>query len=1218
MCKKFLCLTFFLAFCTVAMATDIAFYVGQWNTDGWYDASQFDDVATIIAETGHLFNDIQQFDDDQLTEFGEWVDERMDDGVTDIIWLNGSMPSVLYPLANASPDGSRAEGWLDGGNMFINVGDWFAYCTYEGGTRGGPGAAADNGAAGAGNILDLSSGIIVSDDSGPNFAATPTAKLYVPSLDDPSRSVRPVVLSEVQDPWEVAFILASPGGSEDPAVAQRAEPVVLHNTETGGYVAIVNQASTTCCGNVGWLSDRGKVVAELIGNWVTTVVDFDAKPVRKAREPDPPDGAEGVVAPLVSWKPGGTAQWHDVYFGTTPDLGPDDFRMRNQKAMTMYWHIPGLVPGITYYWRIDEVEADAVTIHTGDVWSFTALGQKAWKPNPLDGAEHLPLEAVELTWNEGQNAVEHHVYFADSFDDVNDGAATADKGTVDTASYIVENLEVETTYYWRVDEEDDAGTVHKDDVWSFTTVARGPGKVMREWWLGISGTVLDDLKNHPRYPDDPDDREFVDLFEGPVDWADNYGSRLRGWLYPPESASYTFWIATDDQGELWLSTDEDPANAVLVASVSGWVPSRDFDGAGGDPGTNLMSSPIALEAGKRYYMEGLMKEGGGGDNIAVAWQGGPISSREVLSGEYVGATPYPPVRAYGPVPLDGATDVPDTVTLQWSPGTYAVQHDVYLGTDADAVANADTTTTGIYRGRQNTTSFSPGLLPWNTTHYWRIDEVNPTHPDSPWAGEVWSFTTANYILVDGFEDYNDYTPDRIWQTWRDGYGYNEPPPGYAGNGTGSQVGNDDSPFTERTIVHSDAQAMTFRYTNDGSTLKALYSEVEREWAVPQNWTRNGVKALSLWFYGDAANSAERLYVGVQDSLGTRKDVPHPSLNALLLGGWQEFNIDLQEFANAGVNLTSVKKMYLGVGNRLSPQTGGTGRLYFDDIRLYKPRCLPSLAKPDAELSGDCVVDYADLQILTDEWLGTGYLVTPDDPGTNGLAGYWRFDGNANDASGNGRNGTPMGMPTYTAGKFGQAIRFDGVDDYVVIGAVGISGAAPRTISGWAKIHTLGWPNWVDVFGFTGPSGAGGHFDIELVGTTTTPGHTTYGYYGIHVYGWEQDIVEADSDWHHLAASYDGTMVRWYGDGRLIGSGVRDVNTPDNVHMGKRDDNENYFPGSVDEVRIYNRVLSDGEVASLGGLTEPYSQPFDLNVDGVVDFRDYAILAAAWLEEVLWP
>ena len=225
-------------FCSTVMASDIAFYVGAPNTDGWYDVDTMTaDVETIIAETGHLFGDIQQFDDDQYDEFGAWVEARTDDGIMDILWLNGCMPSVLYPFPNLEPDGSLVEGWLDGGNMIINVGDWFGYVSYAGGAR-----QTENGPNGAANILDLSSGIIVSADN-TSMTVTPTGAEYLPSLNDPAITYRPVVISAVQAPWEVAAIFASPGGTDDPAVETQGDPIVIYNTETDAYVAFINQSA---------------------------------------------------------------------------------------------------------------------------------------------------------------------------------------------------------------------------------------------------------------------------------------------------------------------------------------------------------------------------------------------------------------------------------------------------------------------------------------------------------------------------------------------------------------------------------------------------------------------------------------------------------------------------------------------------------------------------------------------------------------------------------------------------------------------------------------------------------------------------------------------------------------------------------------------------------------------------------------------------------------
>ncbi|MGD8499326.1 MAG: hypothetical protein PVJ86_01685, partial [Phycisphaerales bacterium] len=312
MCKKLvLVLVVAFVFSTTAMAADIAFYVGQWNTDGWYDASQFDDVDTIIAETGQLFKDIQEFDDNELDDFGAWVDNNTDDGELDIIWLNGCTPSVLYPYVNLEPDGSRAEEWLDNGNMIINVGDWFAYVSYETGAR-----EAANADAGAQNILDLSGAIIAGGGQG---TMTPTAdgQAYLPSL-NAVNSDRPVLLSAVVAPWEVAAIFAQN------SAGSYADPVVIHNVDTDGYLAIINQGAG---GN--WIADRGLTCAEFIGNWAVSLLG----PQPLASAPNPRDGAlYADTWASLSWKAGDFAVSHNVYMGTNfadVDAGTGDTFIAN-------------------------------------------------------------------------------------------------------------------------------------------------------------------------------------------------------------------------------------------------------------------------------------------------------------------------------------------------------------------------------------------------------------------------------------------------------------------------------------------------------------------------------------------------------------------------------------------------------------------------------------------------------------------------------------------------------------------------------------------------------------------------------------------------------------------------------------------------------------------------------------------------------------------------
>ncbi len=261
-----LSLSLLLVSCISAYASDIAFYVGEPNVDGWYTAAAMrEDVETIKGATADMFQEVAEFGDDQLDEFAEWAEARMDDGKFDIIWLNGCVPSTLYPYPNLEPDGSVIERWLDGGDMIINVGDWFGYVSYEGGGR-----KAENGPSGAANILDLSSAIIYSADN-TAMTTTETGKKYLPSIGDSCITYRPVSLNQVVDPWEVVAAFATLNGEEDSTAA---DPVVIHNTETGGYVAIIDQAAGS--GPPGWLEDRGETCVEFIRNWVAEIIGLVA------------------------------------------------------------------------------------------------------------------------------------------------------------------------------------------------------------------------------------------------------------------------------------------------------------------------------------------------------------------------------------------------------------------------------------------------------------------------------------------------------------------------------------------------------------------------------------------------------------------------------------------------------------------------------------------------------------------------------------------------------------------------------------------------------------------------------------------------------------------------------------------------------------------------------------------------------------------------------
>jgi hypothetical protein len=286
-----------------------------------------------------------------------------------------------------------------------------------------------------------------------------------------------------------------------------------------------------------------------------------------------------------------------------------------------------------------------------------------------------------------------------------------------------------------------------------------------------------------------------------------------------------------------------------------------------------------------------------------------------------------PLVAWNPQPANNA--MPDveqaTQPLGWSPGDDAAEHDVYFGTVKDDVSLADTTTADIYRGRQAGTTYSPTeALDWGSgPYYWRVDEINSDGSVS--AGSVWSFSVADYLVVDDFESYNDIEEgepgsNRLYMTWLDGFD----------NPTvnGAIVGNLNVPIAEtRTgYVHSGVQAMPLSYNNVGKHSEATLALT----GTARDWTRQGVGQLSLWFRGEPTNGAEPMYVALDG-----RAVYHDNPNATQVDIYEEWVIPLQTFADLGVNLSNVTSVAIGFGTPGSTASGGSGSMYIDDLRLYR-------------------------------------------------------------------------------------------------------------------------------------------------------------------------------------------------------------------------------------------------------------------------------------------
>jgi parallel beta-helix repeat protein len=198
-------------------------------------------------------------------------------------------------------------------------------------------------------------------------------------------------------------------------------------------------------------------------------------------------------------------------------------------------------------------------------------------------------------------------------------------------------------------------------------------------------------------------------------------------------------------------------------------------------------------------------------------------------------------QATNPVPSDGG-QVGVVPLLEWTPGVTAAFHDVYLGEEEDAVEAADTASP-LYQGRQTDPSFPlAGLVQPGGRYFWRVDEME-TDGTTIHKGVVWTFTTADYLVIDDFESYTDQKGSRIEETWNDG----------SINNTGSQVGRWSNPSTPWTSGDHGEWSMLLAYDNAGPP---FVSEVGREFSPQQDWTAGEMNTLSLWIQGDIVSFDE--------------------------------------------------------------------------------------------------------------------------------------------------------------------------------------------------------------------------------------------------------------------------------------------------------------------------------------------------------------------------
>ena len=540
----------------------------------------------------------------------------------------------------------------------------------------------------------------------------------------------------------------------------------------------------------------------------------------------------------------------------------------------------------------------------------------AYNPVPNDGASDVTRDVV-MSWTPGDFAHTHNVYLGTVFNDVNsaDSSSSLLVGpSQDVNTYDPGRLEFETIYYWRIDEINEPAVpmTYKGFIWRFTTERFAypiPGGKIIATSSGQEGN------------------------QEPQNTVNNSG--LTNDLHSTDPSD--MWLSeAGEPGSAWIQYDFDrpyKLHEMLVWNYNG--PSV-FSGFGIKDAIIEYSSD-GINWTQLGDIHEFTKATGGSDymyNTTIAFNSIPVQHVKITANSSWGGSQFNhyglsevrflqiPVYASEPNPADGKADAAIDVTLAWRAGREAAEHNVYLSKDQQAVIEGTAPVVTISQA-----SYGPLSLDLDGTYFWRVEEVNDAEVIPLWQGDIWSFTTSDYLIVDNFESYNDLNPEeegsnRIYLTWIDGF--ENPTTNGSTMGYPDPVFADGEHFVETTIIHGGNQAAPIFYDNTVANISEVTVNTD-ELPVGGDWTLGSPEVLSLWVYGDPNNSStDQMYVKVNE---TRVNYD----GDLTLEQWQEFSIDL---AALRIDLSSITTLIIGFER--TGTTGGSGMVFVDDILLYSP------------------------------------------------------------------------------------------------------------------------------------------------------------------------------------------------------------------------------------------------------------------------------------------
>ncbi|MBN2131882.1 MAG: LamG domain-containing protein [Sedimentisphaerales bacterium] len=612
----------------------------------------------------------------------------------------------------------------------------------------------------------------------------------------------------------------------------------------------------------------------------------------EAAMPQPGDGEllEQTYATL-EWLAGDFAASHNVYFGTEAEAVANatetdaDLFLGSTTDSSLDVgsagspHPDALVPGTTYYWRVDEInDDDPESPWKGAVWSFRVRPAAAWAPSPADGVSYAVVDPV-LTWEPGLGALFHTVFFGETFDEINDAPPGTGFMTA-TPMHDPGLLEQDKTYYWRVDEFAATGQP-KGQVWSFTTtpaIAVGDESLLG-WWTfdeADAGSAVDwsghDL--HGAIMGEP--QPVGGAVDGAVqlDGADDYFSTSAPVGVETNTATMTAWVKPEKK-------HTSDTGILLQRAVA----------------NNLTFGMNLLATNQLAYIW----------SVPESWS---FQSGLVL-----------PTNEWSFVAV---VVEPDQATL-YLDGTDVFVSNVFEHPSIEFTSGITLGNDPVVAGRCFGGTLDDVRLYTKALSTEELEAVMAAGTKPP--------ATVDPMMIESFDSYNAYSVDygvNVWDVWTEGY---------SGNGTGSALGHATAPYLERVVTVGGGQALPLYYDNSGNfrdmngdLVPAKYSEISRTFSPAEDLTRDGATALVLWMRGVAANTAEAadaLYVVLED--GTQSDVvPLAQPEDLTWAIWQKLRIPLDGLT---VDVTAVTKITIGIGDKNSAVPGGAGFVYIDDVAL---------------------------------------------------------------------------------------------------------------------------------------------------------------------------------------------------------------------------------------------------------------------------------------------